>query len=706
MILKPGTLIGGKYRLTRQLGKGAMGVVWAATNIRVAREVAIKLILGSNEELRVRFLREARACGALKHPNIVEMIDVAETEDGDPFMVMELLTGETVDDLLKRQRRLDPSHAARIARDVAQALTAAHAAGIVHRDLKPANIFLHEQPEADGSTTTVVKVVDFGVSKNMAGESDGVATVTGGIVGSPAYMSPEQARALRDIDGRADLWAVGIILFQMLSGKRPFEGETAAVLSRIILEPAPLVSSLVRNLDPAMVQVVSRCLERERERRVQTAAQLVEMLAPLCNLPARRAGPSAADLPPPSQMQAPPSQMQVPVQAPAAPAAGTPPARPVLTPAPDDDDAAATAMLSPANRGAALRPNTPQAAARPLSPNGTLPLDPNNEELLRAQAKLLAGGTLPLDQNEEMMRARAQVLAGGAAPAFGRAPAPSSADQKIAYGHRGTIRMNPDLDMPAPPRAPPPAPPPPSGSGFNLPSGGAGAFNPPSGAGGQPPGPSSASGSWPSVTAPLSPAHVAPSAGPTFGTPPAGAPGPSAGASGQGAAWPSGSWPQAPAAAAPPATAPGEASANAALVASNMATLEMPRKKRQTPLIIGAVAVAALVSLVTVVVLKRVTGEQVGAVASASASAPVLETPPVATASAAPSAEASAAPSTEASAAPSAEASAAPAVAPVPAKPRVPGPMPKAPPSTGKAPPGTGKTAPGSKGKGGKVLFN
>ena len=138
MILKQGTVIGGKYRLTRQLGQGAMGVVWAATNLRVGREVAIKLILGSTDELRVRFLREARACGALKHPNIVEMIDVAETDDGDPFMVMELLTGETVDAPLKRQRRLDQAQAARIARDVAQALTAAHGAGIVHRERHPA----------------------------------------------------------------------------------------------------------------------------------------------------------------------------------------------------------------------------------------------------------------------------------------------------------------------------------------------------------------------------------------------------------------------------------------------------------------------------------------------------------------------------------------------------------------------------------------
>src|SRR3954471_107299 len=139
--MKPGTVIGGKYRLTHPIGSGAMGAVWAAVNVTIARKVALKLIIRPSPDLRLRLLREARACGGLKHRNIVEVYDVGETAEGDPFLVMQLLSGETLGEQLKRSYRLDPPHAARIARDVALALGAAHAASIIHRDLKPANIF-------------------------------------------------------------------------------------------------------------------------------------------------------------------------------------------------------------------------------------------------------------------------------------------------------------------------------------------------------------------------------------------------------------------------------------------------------------------------------------------------------------------------------------------------------------------------------------
>ncbi len=216
--MKSGALIGGKYRLTRQIGSGAMGVVWAATNESLGREVALKLIVSSNDELRMRLLREGRACGGLKQRNIIELYDVGETAEGDPFLVMQLLSGETLASLLKGKRRLEPAHAARIARDVALALVAAHGAGVIHRDLKPTNIFLHEEIDASGDPITVVKVLDFGVAKKSGGESDGLATVTGGLVGSPAYMSPEQANAQRDLDHRSDLWSLGIVLFELLTG--------------------------------------------------------------------------------------------------------------------------------------------------------------------------------------------------------------------------------------------------------------------------------------------------------------------------------------------------------------------------------------------------------------------------------------------------------------------------------------------------------
>lgn len=272
--MTPGNIIGGRYRLVRQLGVGAMGVVWAAVNELTSGEVALKLILQSTDDLRLRLLREARVCGGLKHRNVIEVHDVGQTEEGDPFLVMQLLSGETLAEHLKRQRRLDSPVAAQIARDVARALAAAHAAGVIHRDLKPANIFLHHEAGVDGAT---VKVLDFGVSKSLA-MSDGLVTIDGGAIGSPAYMSPEQARADRTLDYQTDIWSLGVVLFELLAGVRPFQGDSNQVIPKIILGDIPLVSRHVRLVDPGLVALVSRCLERDRARRIGSATELAELL--------------------------------------------------------------------------------------------------------------------------------------------------------------------------------------------------------------------------------------------------------------------------------------------------------------------------------------------------------------------------------------------------------------------------------------------
>ncbi|WP_437716529.1 protein kinase [Sorangium sp. So ce448] len=273
--LLPGMLLASKYRLHRKIGQGAMGVVWAATNEATGREVALKVIARPDPSLRKRLLREAQSCGALQHPNIVDVIDVARTESGEPCLIMEMLVGESVAALLEARRRLDAPLAARIARDVAGALAAAHAVQIVHRDLKPANLFLHRPPEA---SDFVVKVLDFGVAKNLAIASGATSTLDAA-VGTPFYMSPEQVRADRDIDPRADLWALGVVLFEMLTGVRPFQGDGTQLISQILEGEIPKVSRYLRRVDERLVRIVDRCLRRAREERFASAEEVARELA-------------------------------------------------------------------------------------------------------------------------------------------------------------------------------------------------------------------------------------------------------------------------------------------------------------------------------------------------------------------------------------------------------------------------------------------
>ncbi|MEZ4227103.1 MAG: protein kinase [Polyangiaceae bacterium] len=280
--MKPGSVIAGKYRLVRRLGEGAMGAVWEAVNELTERSFAIKLIHHSalhGEELRARMFREARAAGRLQHPNVIELYDVGQTDDGDPFLVMELLRGETLEQLLERKRQLPVNLACAIGIQVARALTAAHGAGIVHRDLKPANIFLHRQP--DGAV--LVKVLDFGVSK-LSSEQNATATSTGAAIGSPAYMSPEQAVGAPDVDGRSDLWSIGVLLLEAIGGAPAFGGDTVyAVVGNILHGPLPRLHALEPNADSRVDALVARCIVRDRAARIASARELaaeLEVLLP------------------------------------------------------------------------------------------------------------------------------------------------------------------------------------------------------------------------------------------------------------------------------------------------------------------------------------------------------------------------------------------------------------------------------------------
>jgi serine/threonine-protein kinase len=275
--MNAGDLVAEKYRLVRVLGDGAMGKVWAAINERTHGEVALKVIPNPNPELAARMIREARACGSLRHPNIVEIHDVGETDGGNPFLVMQILSGETLAERLVREGPMPSGKAAAITSAIARALRAAHAKGIVHRDLKPANVFLHSDADAEGE---VVKVLDFGVSKNLASNDD-TRTQTGVLVGSPAYMSPEQARADKHIDHRSDLWSVGVVLFEMLAGHRPFPSRTPyGAIAEILSAPLPSLLAQVPDADPRLARIVERCLVRDAAQRVASAEELLQLLRP------------------------------------------------------------------------------------------------------------------------------------------------------------------------------------------------------------------------------------------------------------------------------------------------------------------------------------------------------------------------------------------------------------------------------------------
>ncbi|MCC6554880.1 MAG: serine/threonine protein kinase [Polyangiaceae bacterium] len=392
-------MLAGRYRLLRQIGEGAMGAVWSAVDQVTTREVALKLLVRPEPELRARLLREARACGALKHRNIISVFDIAELDGGEPFLVMELLTGETLGELLERRRRLEPDVAALIGRDVAKALSAAHAMQIIHRDLKPANSVLHHEPDTEGH---VITVLDFGISKNL-GYSDGLHTVAGGAVGSPFYMSPEQVRGDPDVDYRADIWALGVVLFEMLTGVRPFQGETPEVFAKIQRGEIPSVTRYVRRVDEGLSQIVSRCLSRDRDLRFASAAEAAAHLdafaapsstgagspwpAGAGQHPADRAAELRYAPAPPAPVVAPaplptppPPAPSIPRAAPSVPRAPSPP--PPRPPVPSmagavledrhDDDDAPTAFFQPsAIRSPATA--TPLPGDWPAAPGGAAP---------------------------------------------------------------------------------------------------------------------------------------------------------------------------------------------------------------------------------------------------------------------------------------------------------------------------------------------
>ncbi|HEY6728080.1 MAG TPA: serine/threonine-protein kinase [Polyangiaceae bacterium] len=282
-----GELIAGKYTIDRILATGGMGVVVAAKHIRLDQRVAIKFLLPEmldREELVARFLREAQATVGLHGEHAVRVYDVGTLETGSPYLVMELLRGNDLDEELEVRGPLDVDEAVDYTLQACEAIAEAHRVGIVHRDIKPSNLFLARRP--DGSR--IVKVVDFGISKLLADEAqrgmNNKLTTTTAMLGSPQYMSPEQVRSARDVDGRTDIWSLGCVLYEMLANVPPFSAETVSAVSAMIVADKPAPLKTLRGDAPAeLCKVIMRCLEKNRERRYRTVAALAEALAPFAS---------------------------------------------------------------------------------------------------------------------------------------------------------------------------------------------------------------------------------------------------------------------------------------------------------------------------------------------------------------------------------------------------------------------------------------
>lgn len=277
----PGHLIADKFRVVRELGRGGMGVVLAADHLELQQTVAVKLMKASGNAVALeRFKREARLVARLRSQHVCRVFDVGTLDSGEPFIVMEMLEGGDLGEVLDQQ---GPLTVAQVAEYVVQALDAigeAHLLGVVHRDIKPGNLFLARG--VDGAP--FVKVLDFGISK-ASGQDDGL-TATGELIGSPRFMAPEQMKKAADVDTRADVWALGAVMYELLAGAPAFDADTVAELLVLILqeEPEPLASAR-RDLPPAFVAVVERCLRKSPVERFANVAELALALEPF--LPTR-----------------------------------------------------------------------------------------------------------------------------------------------------------------------------------------------------------------------------------------------------------------------------------------------------------------------------------------------------------------------------------------------------------------------------------
>ncbi|MDI3291744.1 serine/threonine-protein kinase [Polyangium sp. 15x6] len=281
-IVTPGETLLGKYRVERVLGQGGMGMVVAARHEGLGELVAIKLMLGPEDagraqQARDRFLREARNAARLKSEHVAKVYDVGQLDDGRPYMVMEYLEGRDLADVIERRGPLPVTEAAGLVLQACDALMEAHGLGIVHRDLKPSNMFLIRRPNGK----PCLKLLDFGISKRMAAESQSL-TASGALLGSPLYMSPEQVSDAKAVGSRSDIWAMGVVLYQLTTGRVPFEGEwIGQVVHAIMLQEPTLPSQIRPELPGELDVIVGRCLCKNPEERYATMGEFAAALRSL-----------------------------------------------------------------------------------------------------------------------------------------------------------------------------------------------------------------------------------------------------------------------------------------------------------------------------------------------------------------------------------------------------------------------------------------
>jgi serine/threonine protein kinase len=280
MELAENIVVAGRFRLKRLIGRGGMGTVWEATHLRLDIPCAVKFMdVATVKEAHARFEREAKAAAQLRSPNVVQILDHGMCDDGTPYIAMELLDGEDLGKRLARVGRLAPQELIAIVNQVSRALTKAHQLGIVHRDLKPDNIFIVRDDDRE-----IAKVLDFGIAKSLTHELSGSSTKTGAMLGTPFYMSPEQAQGTKQVDSRSDLWAMAVICFEALTGARPFVSEALGdLLVKIIVSPLP-VPSQCGQVPAGFDAWWMRAASRDPAQRFQSAKDFVDSLALACGI--------------------------------------------------------------------------------------------------------------------------------------------------------------------------------------------------------------------------------------------------------------------------------------------------------------------------------------------------------------------------------------------------------------------------------------